>query len=240
MDSRLKYLLVGAATFLIARRIFAPTFDRVEHALEEIVDTDIPYVGLDDADIVKLPHPEIFQYEPMADRTYAITRLGGRVVDPTKYPYSVKGFEAYLADSGVNTTWASARELTTPNHRDIAARFGYTVFLPPHVWWPKGAALALMQNRMREHLGKPIPINNWWRPKEYNAVVGGAPRGDHPDGDALDLSFNTQADSSRALEIPKSLYYTEPILALTIGTYTSPSLHIGIQSKNGRRTYQNA
>lgn len=240
MDSRLKYLIAGAATFLIARRLFAPTAERIERKIEKVVGVDIPFLGLDDTDLVTIPHPERFQNEPLADRAYAITRLGGRVVDPTKYPYSVRGFEAYLADSGVNTVWSSARELTTPNHPDIAARYGYTVFLPPQVWWPKGAALALMQNRMREHLGKPIPIYNWWRPTEYNVVVGGAPRGDHPDADALDLGFASHADKDKAAEIPRGLYNSEPILALTIGTYTSPSLHIGIQSRNGRRTYHNA
>jgi hypothetical protein len=241
----LKYLLIGVAAYFTTKKLFpkvAEVAQTAERRVETLIGYDIPYIGLNDNTIVQIPHAERFANEPMADREYAITRLGGVVVDPTLYPLTVAGFQAYLKDSSVNTEWASARELTTPNHPNIAAKYGYTVFLPPHVWWPKGAALALMQNRMREHLGKPIVIYNWWRPTEYNTdpVVGGAPRGDHPDADAVDLGFKSHADKNKALEIPQSLYSSEPELALTIGTYSSPSLHIGIQSDKGRRKYYNA
>jgi hypothetical protein len=181
-----------------------------------------------------------FQTEPVADRSYAIRTLGGVVVNPMQYPYTLEGFQAFLDASGVNRQWASARELTRPNHPEIASKYGYTLFLPARQWWPKGAALALLQNKLRSLVGEPIVIANWWRPKGYNEdpAIDGAPRGDHPDGDALDLVFRSQKSKWLACDWAFKLQQREPALALSLGVYNNGlTLHAGLQSANGLRTW---
>jgi hypothetical protein len=156
------------------------------------------------------------------------------------YPYTLAGFQQFLDASGVNRTWSSAWELAKPNHPEIAKKYGYTLFLPQQVWWPKAAALALLQNRLRELVGEPVVINNWWRPKGYNedAGVGGAPNGDHPDGDALDLNFRSAASKWKACEYVYNLQQSEPSLKISLGIYGSGGvLHTGIQSDKGRRSW---
>src|SRR5512132_3498127 len=72
----------------------------------------------------------------------AIEQFGGRIVDPVQFPNNVQGFQNYLASSGVRAF--DAGELTRPNHPVIAAKLGFSSFLPPQAWWPRGAALALL------------------------------------------------------------------------------------------------
>jgi hypothetical protein len=192
--------------------------------------------------------PELITANPGAtssqlDNAWAVERLGGKPVDPRGYPETVEGFQSFLDAVGVNRQWSSAVELTRPNHPNIAATFGYTIFLPKREKWLKGAALALAQNRLRELVGTPIRINNWWRPAGYNEAVGGKTKGDHPDADALDLNFSSAADQKKAHDWVLANWYTaEPRLAISLGDYPSSRtvMHIGIQSRNGRRKWSNA
>jgi len=179
-----------------------------------------------------------FKTEPMADRSYAIKRFGGKVVDASAYPYTLEGFQKFLDDSGVNRQWSSAFELAKVNKPAVGLRFGYTLLLPPQVWWPKAAALALMQNRIREKVNAPVVINNWWRPAGYNEAVGGKTRGDHPDGDALDLNFKSSGDKWVAAKYVHDIQESEPSLAVSLGIYSSETvLHTGLQSDKGKRTW---
>ena len=242
------YALAGVAMFFVARKFMAGAStvggllnpagtvqrDGVNYVSEEAV-RDIPF----DAAVIAAKNPR-FATESMADRAYAITRLGGKVVDPMAYPYTLAGFQQYLDASGVNRQFSSAWEMAKPNHPEIAKKYGYTLFLPYRIWWPKGAALALLQNRLRELVGEAIVINNWWRPKGYNEDpgVGGAPNGDHPDGDALDLNFRSAAAKWKACEYMYNLQQSEPTLKVSIGIYGSGGvLHTGLQSAKGKRSW---
>lgn len=197
---------------------------------------------------VIMPDPELIGTNPEAtpselETAWAVERLGGKPVDPRGYPQTVEGFQAFLDAVGVKREWSSAYELTRPNHPKIAATFGFTTFLPKKEKWLKGAALALAQNKLRQVVGSPIVINNWWRPPGYNEAVGGKTRGDHPDADALDLNFRTAADHKKAHDwVMANWYSAEPRLAISLGDYpSSPTvMHLGIQSRNGRRKWSNA
>jgi hypothetical protein len=192
--------------------------------------------------------PELITDNPAApasvrDTAWAVERLGGKPVDPRSFPETVEGFQQFLDAVGVNRQWSSAVELTRPNHPNIAKTFGFTVFLPKKEKWLKGAALALAQNRLRELVGEPVGINNWWRPPGYNEAVGGKTKGDHPDADALDLNFRSAAAHKKAHDwVLANWYSAEPRLAISLGDYpSSPTvMHLGIQSRNGRRKWSNA
>lgn len=242
------YALAGVAVFFVARKFMAGAStvggllnpegtvqrDGVNYVSEEVV-KDIPF----DPAVIAAKNPR-FATEPMADRAYAITKFGGKVADPRAYPYTLAGFQQYLDASGVNRQYSSAWEMAKMNKPAIGAKYGYTLFLPPQVWWPKGACLALLQNRLRELVGEPLVINNWWRPKGYNedSGVGGAPNGDHPDGDALDLNFRSAAAKWKACEYMYNLQQSEPTLKVSLGIYGSGGvLHTGIQSAKGKRSW---
>ena len=194
------------------------------------------------------PDPELIGTNPLAtpselETAWAVERLGGKPVDPRGYPQTVEGFQQFLDAVGVNRQWSSAYEMTRPNHPKIAATFGFSTFLPVKEKWLKGAALALAQNKLRQVVNAPIVINNWWRPPGYNEAVGGKARGDHPDADAFDLNFKTGADHRIAHDWVMANWYTaEPRLAISLGAYpSSPTvMHLGIQSRNGRRKWSNA
>jgi hypothetical protein len=235
----LTYLLVGAAALFIVKRL-------TSRNTPEGGDSDLSYASAEEVEKIPFSPDAIYKLnprfatEPKADRAYAIRKLGGKVVNPINYPYTLAGFQSFLSDSGVNRTWSSAYELAKANHPSIAAKYGYTLFLPPQVWWPKGAALGLLQNRLRELVGEGIVINNWWRPKGYNEDpgVGGAPKGDHPDGDALDLNFKSEASRWRGCKYVYDLMQSEPNLGISLGVYASAgTLHVGIQSAQGSRTW---
>ena len=78
--------------------------------------------------------------------TRAIGLFGGRAVEPGSFPNTVEGFADYLQAAGVRGV--SAAELTRPHHPEVAARLGFQSFLPPQEWWSRGAALALMTERL--------------------------------------------------------------------------------------------
>lgn len=243
------YLWLGAAVvgaFLISRVFMGVRkaggvlgAGELEDGVTVYSEGDLPDIPFDPQTI--LARNPRFETEPMADRSYAIRKFGGKIVDASSYPYTLAGFQKFLDASGVNRQWSSAWELAKINRPSVGAKYGYTLFLPPQVWWPKAAALALLQNRVRELVGEPVVINNWWRPKGYNESVGGAPRGDHPDGDALDLNFRSGASKWKAIDYLYGILESEPSLSVSLGIYSSAgSIHIGLQSANGKRTWDHS
>ena len=130
--------------------------------------------------------------------TRSIREFGGNRVNPMAYSETTAGFQSYLTDSGVKIV--SARELILPNHPDVAARLGFHDFLPPRSWWPRGAALALLTQRIEFQTNSLVRVRNWWRPTAYNSdpAVGGAKAGDHPTASAVDLDYRTIAERMQA------------------------------------------
>ncbi len=166
----------------------------------------------------------------------AIRHLGGTPARAGAFPATMAGFDNYLRQCGVRNV--SARSLTRPNHPDVAARLGFQDFLPPKQWWPRGAALALIVEKLREVTGEPVEVRNWWRPAAYNADprVGGARNGDHPDACAIDLDYRTPAGRMHAERWLRSLDRSLPALKLSLGL-GSLTTHVGIGSARGHREW---
>ena len=169
----------------------------------------------------------------------SILQLGGAVANPAAYPNTVAGFQQYLLASGVRAL--SALEMTTPNHQAVAARLGFTAFLPQQNWWPRGAALALLTQRMEAATRATAHLRNWWRPNAYNLdpAVGGAPKGDHPTANALDLDFASVTDRMKAETFFRSLEKRFPWMNLSFG-FGAQSSHIGLASPRGHREWHYA
>jgi hypothetical protein len=168
-----------------------------------------------------------------------IREFGGSVVNPEVYPQTVEGFQSYLKASGVNAI--PARELTAPNHPEVAARLGYRDFLPPHEWWVRGAALALLTQGIQGQTQAAVRVRNWWRPAAYNAdpKVGGAKNGDHPTANAFDLDYGSTTERMRAELYLRNLARRCPWLNLSLGL-GALTTHVGIGSPRGHREWHYA
>ena len=157
-----------------------------------------------------------------------------QVALPTDYPATVGGYGRYLRTVGVRHF--SGAEMTTPGQPARAAALGITTLLPSQAWWPRGAALALLADGLRDLAGGPVMCRNWWRPIDYNAAVGGAPSSDHLTATAVDLYFRDVAAHGRALEWCESLYATG-LLDMSLGVGKA-MLHVGLYSTGGHRRWR--
>ena len=180
---------------------------------------------------VSLPDLDVF--------AKSIRTLGGTVVDPAAYPNTLDGFQAFLTASAVNAV--TALDLTRPNHPEVAARLGFQSFLPAQAWWPKGAALALLVQRIEFQAQAAVRVRNWWRPSVYNAdpAVGGARNGDHPTADAVDLDYPTVGSRARAELYLRTLQRLHPWMQLSLGL-GALTTHVGIGSPRGHREWHYA
>ncbi len=184
------------------------------------------------------------------DHSFLIQRFGGNDVDPFDYPETQDGFQQYLDAVGV--THFAAWEYVIPNNPTVAAGCGYTILLPDRSWWRKGAALGLLADQLRALVNEPVNLRNWWRPDCYNNGVGGAPGGDHPDADALDLDFASERSRADAQRYLCDEYWLQDIVApeeIAPGSNLNPRLnmsvglgaitiHVGLLSSNGRRFWK--
>ncbi len=188
-------------------------------------------------------HFEIMPLEPiMTSRPenellqQAIVFFGGNEVDPTGYLMTENGFQSYLDDTGIQHF--SAGEMLSPNQLEAANGLGYSLFLPPHVWWPRGATLALLADKLRNMVGEPVKMRNWWRPCSYNEdeKVGGASESDHITAHAVDLDYRS-SDSRRTAERGlREMYEQETWLELSLGLGYQTT-HVGILSPKGQRIW---
>ncbi len=186
------------------------------------------------------------------DHTFLIEYFGGRAADPMLFAETPDGFQSYLDAVGV--TYFSATEYITPNNPRVAEGCGYSVLLPERSVWPRAGALGLLADQLRALVNEPVVLRNWWRPPCYNAGVGGAAGGDHPDADALDLDFRSARSRADAQRHLCNTYWLADIVApedIEPGSNLNPrlnmslglggaTLHLGLLSRNGRRYWKYA
>lgn len=164
----------------------------------------------------------------------AIQIIGGRVVDPQSFPFTQAGFQSYLDATGVKHF--SAKEMTTPNHIGLAHRTGFSIFLPPYKWWPRGAALAKLADMLRDLVNRPVRMRNWWRPEKYNKLVGGAKSSDHILAEGVDLDYGTREGRRKAEKFLKDFREQNPWLGMSLGL-GARTTHVGLLTKRGKRTW---
>jgi len=181
------------------------------------------------------------------DHEYLISMLGGDPVNAFDYGPDLDSFQMYLDAVGVQ--YFTAAEIAEPYNQAAATECGYTILLPERDQWEKAAALALFTDELRELVGEPIFMRNWWRPPCYNAAVGGAAGGDHPDADAVDLDFSSETSRAKDQQFLCNNYWNAPIITpdqIAPGAVIDPMLnmsvglggvtiHLGVLSNGGRR-----
>lgn len=166
----------------------------------------------------------------------AIELFGGSIVDPFEHTEDEAGFEGFLFCSGVRHFTAAEVVRPKPARLALARSLGYELLLPPREWWPRGAALLLLADELRQLVAEPVTCRNWWRPEPYNSAVGGAPAGDHLTAHAVDLDYRSVASRRKAEARLRELDRTHPWLRLSLGL-GAKTTHVGIDSPKGRREW---
>lgn len=199
----------------------------------------------DEFDVGGMDH----EYIDEIDHEFLIEYLGGDPVNPLAYGPDLDSFQQYLDAVGVQHT--TAAEIVEPYNRAVATMCGYTILLPAQDQWEKAGALALFTDELTELIGEPIFMRNWWRPPCYNDAVGGAPTGDHPDADAVDLDFMSATARAEAQRFLCETYWEQDIVTpeeIAPGSDLDPRLnmsiglgavtiHLGVLSAGGRRSW---
>ncbi|WP_164848348.1 D-Ala-D-Ala carboxypeptidase family metallohydrolase [Halobacteriovorax sp. HLS] len=163
-----------------------------------------------------------------------IVNFNGKVMDPEGYDFNLEGFQNYLNDSGL-TKFFSAKEMITPNRKDVASSCGHKSLLPSKCRWKSAVAQGLLGVELRNHINKGrsasrgIKIRNWWRPSCYNKKVGGAKSSDHIQARGFDLDFATPKDRAVAQDYLCQMYKDKSPMSLQVGIGCQ-TLHIGIGS----------
>lgn len=167
----------------------------------------------------------------------AIRHFGGKVVNTAYYTESVTGFEQYLRASGVRLL--TAEQMTRPHHPEVASALGYRNFLPRREWWPRGAALALLAEKIQRVTGEPLTLRNWWRPEAYNRDwrIEGAKKSDHLTAHSIDLDYPSAESRLRAERWLHTLSKEQRWLELSLGLGPRTT-HIGIHSPHGGREWR--
>lgn len=168
----------------------------------------------------------------MFDR--AIGHFNRLALDASFFDHDLDGFQNYLTSSGIR--YFSAREMTTPNHPAKARAAGYDTFLPERGWWLRGAALAALADVLRELVGEPVRMRNWWRPAAYNKAVGGKPGSDHVTAHGVDLDYKSQASRRKAEARLREYHDEAPWLEMSLGL-GARTTHVGIGSPRGSREW---
>lgn len=156
-------------------------------------------------------------------------------VSPHDFDPDFDGFSAYIEAIGAKRV--SAKELLDPHKRDVADELGYEWLLPDRDMWSNLVPLIELFEQVRDLVGAPIVVRNWWRPADYNARVGGAPASDHITGHAFDLDFKTGDHRRVAEKFLKKIQSDRDDLQLSLGL-GDKTIHLGAQSPKGRRTWK--
>ena len=75
---------------------------------------------------------------------------------------------------------------------------------------------------IREELGQPMVVTSFYRCKEYNEEIGGAPKSAHLDGEAMDITKISDSYARRVVE----LAIKHEINGIEVGTH-----HIHLDDK---------
>lgn len=209
---------------------------------------------IESLDKSEISGPIEVQREMCYDKMFAMHDAACRVVSGmtgtsckvTNVTSTLYEFGKYLAENKVGK-YFHLNELVTPNHKPIAKDLGYDVFVPPWIVWPQAVGLLFIADAIRDAIGNPVTLRNYWRPNTYNRRVSSSPtnpngsgiNSDHPNGCSFDLDFASEVDREIASWMLLGMHRTNRLLEMSIGL-GGRSIHVGILSPKRSRlwTYQ--
>ena len=149
-------------------------------------------------------------------------------------------FDDYLASYGVGKYTCAEEMFGMPEAPKIAGR--RPVAIPPRTLWENAIPTLAAFDEIRESYGKPLPIRGY-RPVDYNAAVGGAPRSIHQWNGAIDIKIRdsgaTQSERKDFALLVARYTLDHPDGAWGFGVYNDPPTTVHIDSGYTRRSWEN-
>jgi len=149
-------------------------------------------------------------------------------------------FDDYLASNGAGKYTCAEEFFGMPEAPKIDGR--RPVAIAPRNLWPNAIPTLRAFDQLRAQWGRPIPIRGY-RPRDYNAAVGGAPRSIHQWAGAIDMKIRDQgydASERQDFAILAARYTLDnPSLQWGFGVYNDPPTTVHWDTGYKRRSWEN-
>ena len=149
----------------------------------------------------------------------AMYMMTGEWVDWSSHERSRLGIQAFIRlVYGRRRSRSSVKELTTLANPKAAEETGWEdgAIVPP-CFYPRLAVCLWIYDDICDLTDGGVRIGNYWRPANYNALVGGSDRSAHIEGCAMDLDFESRRDVNTGLRYLESIYLSPWPLNLGMG-----------------------
>jgi len=149
-------------------------------------------------------------------------------------------FDDYLKSYGAGKYTCAEEFFGMPEAPKIDGR--RPVAIAPRNLWPNAIPTLRAFDQLRAQWGRPIPIRGY-RPRDYNAAVGGAPRSIHQWAGAIDMKVKQQgysASERQDFAILAARYTLDnPGLQWGFGVYNDPPTTVHWDTGYQRRSWEN-
>ena len=168
-----------------------------------------------------------------------LAMLAGDPKDP-EISALLREFDDYLASYGAGKYTCAEEMFGMPEAPRIEGR--RPVAIPPRTLWANAIPTLRAFDEIREQWGRPLPIRGY-RPVDYNAAVGGAPRSIHQWNGAIDIKIRdsgaTQSERTDFALLVARYTLDNPDDTWGFGVYNDPPTTVHLDSGYRRRSWEN-
>ena len=149
-------------------------------------------------------------------------------------------FDDYLASNGAGRYTCAEEFFRMPEAPRIDGR--RPVAIAPRNLWPNAIPTLRAFDDLRAQWGRPLPIRGY-RPVDYNAAVGGAPRSIHQGGGAIDIKLKqagyTASERQDFAVLAARYTLDNPAAKWGFGVYNDPPTTVHLDTGYQRRSWEN-
>ncbi len=149
-------------------------------------------------------------------------------------------FDDYLASNGAGRYTCAEEFFQMPEAPRIDGR--RPVAIAPRNLWPNAIPTLRAFDDLRAQWGRPLPIRGY-RPVDYNAAVGGAPRSIHQWGGAIDIKLKqagyTASERQDFAVLAARYTLDNPAAKWGFGVYNDPPTTVHLDTGYQRRSWEN-
>jgi len=149
-------------------------------------------------------------------------------------------FDDYLSSNGAGKYTCAEEFFQMPEAPRIDGR--RPVAIAPRNLWPNAIPTLRAFDDLRAQWGRPLPIRGY-RPVDYNAAVGGAPRSIHQWGGAIDIKLKqagyTASERQDFAVLAARYTLDNPAAQWGFGVYNDPPTTVHLDTGYKRRSWEN-
>ena len=149
-------------------------------------------------------------------------------------------FDDFLASQGAGKYTCAEEMFRMPKAPKINGR--RPVAVPPKNLWPNAIPTLRAFDELRSQWGRPLPIRGY-RPVDYNAAVGGAPRSIHKRAGAIDIKIRdagyTASERKDFALLAAKYTLDHPDDQWGLGVYNDPPTTVHLDTGYKRRSWEN-